>query len=92
MTLSATATLPWWWVPAVTAGAAVLGALIAALVAIVTTWLSDRRKFKAEDRRQWGKEIRDIYLDVAKFVGRYRDLSLRTVYRDEADMTSESRA
>jgi hypothetical protein len=90
MTPVTTATLAWWWIPAVTAGATVLGALIAALVAIVTGWLSDRRKFEAEDRRQWDKEIRDLYLDVAKCVGRYRDLSLRTVYRDEADMESES--
>lgn len=51
---------PWWGVPAITATAVLFGAL----VAFFSTRFSDQRKRKADDRRQWDKEIRDLYLEA----------------------------
>jgi hypothetical protein len=70
----------------VTAGATVLGALIAATVSLFTTWRSDKRKFKAEDRRQWDKEIRDLYLDVAEAMKIWDKLELHVVFTDQKEL------
>jgi hypothetical protein len=83
---TAVATLPWWAVPAITAGATVFGALVAFFSAM---W-SDHRKRKGEDRRQWDKEIRDIYVDVAKCLNAFDALRLRVNYADEADLLNPS--
>ena len=74
--------LPWWWIPAVTAGATLVGALIAATV----SWRSDKRKFKADDRRQWDKEIRDLYLDVAEEMKKWDNLHLDGVFMNQEEM------
>lgn len=77
-------TVPWWAIPAITAGSTIFGAL----VAFLTSLWSDHRKFKADDRRQWDKEIRDVYLDVAKCLNTFDALHLRMNYLDEADLSN----
>ena len=69
-----------------TAAATVLGALIAASVSLFTSWRSDKRKFRADDRRQWDKEIRDLYLDVAVAMKAWDSLELHFVFADEKEM------
>jgi hypothetical protein len=76
-----TSTLP--WIP-LTSG--VVGAVLGSTMTFTSTWLSDRRKRKADDERQWDKEVRDLYLDVAKTIREYEQLSLRVVFQDQADM------
>lgn len=64
--------------------------MIGAGITVFSTMLSDRRKRKGDDRRQWDKEIRDLYLDVAACLRRYEALELRVVYQDETDMDGAS--
>lgn len=52
---------PPWLVPLLT-GAFVLAA---ALIALLSLYLSDRRKLAREDRRQWDREIRETYLEIS---------------------------
>lgn len=52
---------PPWLVPLLT-GAFVLAA---ALIALLSLYLSDHRKLAREDRRQWDKEIRETYLRIS---------------------------
>lgn len=54
----------------------------------MSTKLSDGRKRRADDRRQWDKDIRDLYLDVAKALREIDQLHLRAFHDDEADMLS----
>jgi hypothetical protein len=44
---------PWWAVPVIAGCFAIFGAL----VAFVSASLSDRRKGKRDDRRQWDKQL-----------------------------------
>ncbi|WP_433125321.1 hypothetical protein ACQPWW_22515 [Micromonospora sp. CA-240977] len=53
--------------------------LIGALIAFLSMAASDRRKLAREDRRQWDREIRDAYVDIAAEVNKiseYRGLVL----------------
>jgi hypothetical protein len=50
-----------WWAPYLLAGFFVV---IGAAIGLLSTKLSDKRKLKADDRRQWDKEIRDLYLEA----------------------------
>lgn len=56
---------PWWGVPLI-AGAFLL---TGALIAFISTSVSDRRKLAREDRRQWDREIRDSYVEISEQVG-----------------------
>jgi hypothetical protein len=60
---------PWWGVPVI-AGTFLL---IGALIAFLSTAASDRRKLAREDRRQWDKEIRDAYVEIAAEVNKIRE-------------------
>jgi len=57
---------PWWGVPVIAGGFLLAGAVIAFL----STSLSDRRKLAREDRRQWDREIRDSYLEITRHFAR----------------------
>lgn len=52
---------PWWLAPALTG----FFVLVAAFIALGSLWLSDRRKLKREDARQWDRELREIYVELA---------------------------
>jgi hypothetical protein len=60
--MPATSAAPW-WAPYVLAG---LFVVAGAAIGMISTGLSDRRKHRADDRRQWDKEIRDLYLHATK--------------------------
>lgn len=40
--------------------------VLGAAVGLLSTKLSDHRKLAADDRRQWDKEIRDLYLEAVE--------------------------
>jgi hypothetical protein len=73
------ASAPWWGVPVI-AGCFLL---TGALVAFLSTAASDHRKLAREDRRQWDKEIRDSYLEIAKNVNEIADFRWSHVVSDE---------
>lgn len=52
-----------WWAPYLLAG---LFVLVGAAIGLLSTHTSDRRKLAADDRRQWDKEIRDLYLQAVE--------------------------
>lgn len=64
---------PVWLQPLLT-GAFVLAA---ALVALTSLWLSDRRKLRREDLRQWDSELRDVHTTVSASV---RTLELKMTH------------
>jgi hypothetical protein len=59
---------PWWGV-AVIAGFFLLAG---GFLAFFSTWLSDRRKLKREDQRQWDKVLLATYLKVVELVPKLR--------------------
>jgi hypothetical protein len=59
---------PWWAVPVIAGCFAIFGAL----VAFVSASLSDRRKGKRDDRRQWDKQLLDAYSDTVKQLEPFR--------------------
>jgi hypothetical protein len=74
-----TTSAPWWGVPVV-AGCFLL---IGALIAFLSTAASDRRKLAREDRRQWDKEIRDAYIDIAGNVNEIAEFRWSQAVTDE---------
>jgi hypothetical protein len=60
---------PWWGVPLV----AGLFVLFGALIALLSAFLSDRRKLRREDQRQWDREIRDLYVAAMRETAVIRD-------------------
>lgn len=50
-----------WWAPYLLAG---LFVIFGAAIGLISTHLSDKRKLRADDRRQRDKEIRDLYLEA----------------------------
>ncbi|MDQ0924550.1 hypothetical protein QF038_003058 [Pseudarthrobacter sp. W1I19] len=78
----------WWGIPAVTAAATILGAI----VAFTSTRASDNRKQKAEDARRYDEEIKDLgskfltYTDEYKKNSQdYNRLSKAATYRSVTD-------
>lgn len=64
---------PWWATPIVAGIFLVIGSTLA----LGSTWLSDRRKLRRDDLRQWDREIRDGDIRVsrvAKIVRQTRDM------------------
>jgi uncharacterized protein YecT (DUF1311 family) len=59
---------PWWAVPVIAGCFAIFGAL----VAFVSASLSDRRKGKRDDRRQWDKQLLEAYSDTVKQLEPFR--------------------
>ena len=76
---------PWWAVPLITA----IAVLIGALVAFLSTTASDRRKLKADDRRQWDKEIRDLYVEASAICERIADINAFWFRNDSLEMELE---
>jgi hypothetical protein len=74
-----TGSAPWWGVPVIAGTFLLAGALIAFL----STAASDRRKLAREDRRQWDKEIRDAYVEIAKHVNDVIEFRWSSVVSDE---------
>jgi len=58
----ATSSPPGWTTSLIAGGFALFGAG----VAFTSTWLSDRRRLKRDDLRQWDKEIRDGYIRASR--------------------------
>lgn len=50
-----------WWAPYALAGMFVI---IGAVIGLLSTKLSDKRKHAADDRRQWDKDIRETYSEA----------------------------
>jgi hypothetical protein len=73
-------TAPIWLAPLLT-GAFVL---LAALIALVSLWLSDVRKLHREDRRQWDSELLVSYLAIEKSVSSLRDLLAEADFEEDA--------
>jgi hypothetical protein len=55
---------PWWGIPVI-AGCFLL---VGATLAFLSTALSDRRKMKRDDLRQWDKDLRDLYVQASGVV------------------------
>lgn len=70
---------PWWGVPLIAGGFLLTGALIA----FISTSVSDRRKLAREDRRQWDREIRDSYIEISDQVDLIVDYRYRGGEPDE---------
>lgn len=75
---------PVWLQPLLT-GAFVLAA---ALIALTSLWLSDRRKLAREDRRQWDRELKQSYVVIAAEVQRVRLHLSRVRPGDDESLTS----
>lgn len=82
---SAADVAPWWGVPLI-AGAFLL---TGALIAFISTTVSDRRKLAREDRRQWDREIRDSYIEISDQVDLI--VGYRYRYMDESDESKRAR-
>jgi len=62
--VTSASTFPIWFAPMLTG----MFVLLAALIALASLWLSDRRKLAREDRRQWDFALREAYVTVAQLV------------------------
>jgi hypothetical protein len=78
---------PWWGVPVIAGGFLLAGAVLAFL----STSLSDRRRLNREDRRLWDREIRDSYLEITRYFGRITAFRYQ-VLADEEDRRSRYQA
>jgi len=61
---AASATATEWYSPFVTPAGALLGALIGGGIALISARLSDKRKQRADDVRQWDARLIEIYADM----------------------------
>lgn len=81
---SPTEPAPWWGVPVIAGGFLILGGLLA----FTSTWLSDRRKLRREDRRQWDKVLLETYLRIVELLPELRQT--RWLQEGEAIMRRHS--
>jgi len=82
---AAASVAPWWGVPVI-AGAFLL---TGALIAFISTSISDRRKLAREDRRQWDREIRDSYIEISNQVNLINNYQYRSI--GESDKIKRAR-
>ena len=77
---------PWWGIPAVTAGATILGAI----VAFTSTRASDRRKQKAEDARRYDEDIRKYCSKFLAQTDEYKKQAQEYNRLDAAESTAKA--